>query len=176
MDAKSHNLKMYPSHYSASLSGMNLSLTIDKKVQDVIERELNNAYDIYHPDGIWALAMNPQNGEILGMSSKPDFNPNDIKTKILPFIIKTFLFGKPMNQVPLLKLLLFLVHLMKISLIWIKIRILIKDMNMFQELALNHGKKEDTVYKPFVKYSKIHPIPALLKLGVVLEKKEFIIM
>ena len=46
MDAKSHNLKMYPSHYSASLSGMNLSLTIDKKVQDVIERELNNAYDI----------------------------------------------------------------------------------------------------------------------------------
>ena len=81
MDAKSNNLKMYPSHYSASLSGMNLSLTIDKKVQDVIERELNNAYDIYHPDGIWALAMNPQNGEILGMSSKPDFNPNDYKNE-----------------------------------------------------------------------------------------------
>ena len=77
MDAKSHNLKMYPSHYTAPQSGMNITLTIRSDVQDVVERELNNAYDTYHPDGIWALAMNPQNGEILAMSSKPDYNPND---------------------------------------------------------------------------------------------------
>ena len=64
MDAKSHNLKMYPSHYTYSQSGMNITLTIDKRVQDVLERELSNAYDTYHPDGIWALAMNPKNGEI----------------------------------------------------------------------------------------------------------------
>jgi len=79
MDAKSHNLKMYPSHYSAPQSGMNITLTINGDVQDVVERELNNAYDTYHPDGIWALAMNPKNGEILAMASKPDYNPNDYK-------------------------------------------------------------------------------------------------
>lgn len=45
MDAKSHNLKMYPSHYTYSQSGMNISLTIHKDVQDVIERELSNAYE-----------------------------------------------------------------------------------------------------------------------------------
>lgn len=77
MDAKSHNLKMYPSDYTAPQSGMNLTLTIRGDVQDVVERELNNAYDTYHPDGIWALAMNPKNGELLAMSSKPDFDPND---------------------------------------------------------------------------------------------------
>ena len=81
MDAKSHNLKMYPSHYTYSQSGMNITLTIDKRVQDVIERELSNAYDMYHPDGIWALAMNPKNGEILGIASYPNFNPNDYQNE-----------------------------------------------------------------------------------------------
>ena len=81
MDAKSHNLKMYPSHYTYSQSGMNITLTIDKKVQDVLERELSNAYDTYHPDGIWALAMNPKNGEILGIASYPNFNPNDYQNE-----------------------------------------------------------------------------------------------
>ena len=52
---------------------MNITLTIDKRVQDVLERELSNAYDTYHPDGIWALAMNPKNGEILGIASYPNF-------------------------------------------------------------------------------------------------------
>lgn len=77
MDAKSHNLKMYPSDYVSPQSGMNITLTIHKDIQDIVERELNNAYDIYHPEGIWALAMNPQNGDILAISSKPDFDPND---------------------------------------------------------------------------------------------------
>ena len=81
MDAKSHNLKMYPSHYTYSQSGMNITLTIDKRVQDVLERELSNAYDTYHPDGIWALAMNPKNGEILGIASYPNFNPNDYQNE-----------------------------------------------------------------------------------------------
>lgn len=80
MDAKSHNLKMYPSTYQASTNGFNVVLTIDERVQDVVERVLENAYDTYNPDGIWALAMNPNNGEIMAMSSKPDFNCNDYKS------------------------------------------------------------------------------------------------
>lgn len=81
MDAKSHNLEMYPSQYKASTSGMNMTLTINGDVQDVVERELNNAYDTYNPDGIWCLAMNPKTGEILAMSSKPDYNPNDYQNE-----------------------------------------------------------------------------------------------
>ena len=43
------------------------------------KRELNNAYKTSHPDSILALAMNPKNGEVLAMCSKPDFDPNDYK-------------------------------------------------------------------------------------------------
>lgn len=79
MDAKSHNLNMYPSTYTSPQSGMNITLTVNKDIQDIVERELNNAYDTYHPEGIWALAMDPQNGDILAIASKPDFDPNDYK-------------------------------------------------------------------------------------------------
>ena len=80
MDAKSNPLNLYPSVYSAPTSGLDLQLTIDGEIQDIVERELNNAYDTYDPDGIWALAMDPNTGKILAMSSKPDFNPNDYKS------------------------------------------------------------------------------------------------
>ena len=77
MDAKSNPLTLYPSVYSAPTSGFNLQLTIDGDIQDIVERELNNAYDTYDPDGIWALAMEPATGKVLAMACKPDFDPND---------------------------------------------------------------------------------------------------
>lgn len=77
MDSKSNPLSLYPSVYSAPTSGFNLQLTIDGDIQDIVERELNNAYDTYNPDGIWALAMEPSTGKVLAMASKPDYNPND---------------------------------------------------------------------------------------------------
>lgn len=80
MDAKSNPLTLYPSVYSAPTTGFDLQLTIDGDIQDIVERELNNAYDTYNPDGIWALAMDPNTGKILAMASKPDFNPNDYKS------------------------------------------------------------------------------------------------
>lgn len=79
MDAKSHNLPLYPNEFIAPSAGFDLVLSINSEVQSIVERELNVAYDTYHPDGIWALAMNPQNGAILAMASKPDFDPNHYK-------------------------------------------------------------------------------------------------
>ena len=80
MDAKSQNLALYPSVYQEPINGFDMKLTINKDVQDIIERELENAYQIYNPDGIWAIAVNPKTGQILGMSSKPDFDPNDYQS------------------------------------------------------------------------------------------------
>lgn len=77
MDAKSNPVSLYPSIYNAPTSGFNLQLTIDGDIQDIVERELDNAYDTYDPDSIWALAMDPNTGKILAMASKPDFDPND---------------------------------------------------------------------------------------------------
>ncbi len=79
MNAKSQNINIYPADYIYPTNGMDIELTIDTRVQDVVERELNNAYKTYNSDSILALAMNPKNGQILAMCSKPDYDPNDYK-------------------------------------------------------------------------------------------------
>lgn len=77
MNAKGQNLNIYPADYVYPTNGMDIELTIDTRVQDVVERELNNAYATYDPDSILCLAMDPRNGKILAMCSKPDYDPND---------------------------------------------------------------------------------------------------
>jgi len=79
MNAKSQNLSIYPADYIYPTNGMDIELTIDTRVQDVVERELSNAYATYNPDSILCLAMDPRNGKILALCSKPDFDPNDYK-------------------------------------------------------------------------------------------------
>ena len=79
MNAKSQNLNIYPADYIYPTNGMDIELTIDTRVQDVVERELNNAYNTYDPDSILCLAMDPRNGKVLAMCSKPDYDPNDYK-------------------------------------------------------------------------------------------------
>ena len=55
---------------------MNVKLTIDSNIQDVLEREINNLVKKYSPKSALALAMDPNTGEVLAMVSKPDFDPN----------------------------------------------------------------------------------------------------
>ncbi len=61
--------------YSAPQDGLNLQLTIDKQVQSIMERELDQAMVKYQAQGAWAIAMNPKNGEILAMASRPGYEP-----------------------------------------------------------------------------------------------------
>lgn len=65
--------------YRAPESGMNVSLTIDVNIQKSIERELKNISDMFNPDMALAIVVNPNTGEILGMGSLPDFDPNNYK-------------------------------------------------------------------------------------------------
>ncbi|MDG5788293.1 stage V sporulation protein D [Evansella sp. AB-P1] len=71
--------------YTAPVDGQHLKLTIDSKVQTIIERELDNAEATYNPDGAIAIAMDPNTGEILGMSSRPDYDPEQFR-KVPPEI------------------------------------------------------------------------------------------
>lgn len=75
-DAKGNKLEK-SSVYEEPTSGMDLYLTVNYDIQASVERELNNAMDKYNADGAWAIVMNPNNGEVLALSSKPDFNPSD---------------------------------------------------------------------------------------------------
>ncbi len=78
-DAKGRRMPNLADDYTPPIDGLDLKLTIDTKVQTIIERELDIAEAIYKPDGAIAIAMNPNTGEILGMSSRPDYDPENFR-------------------------------------------------------------------------------------------------
>lgn len=77
--AKGQKMPNIADEYTPPVDGLDLKLTIDSKVQTIIERELNIAQAKYNPDGIVAIAMNPNNGEILAMASRPTFDPANFR-------------------------------------------------------------------------------------------------
>jgi len=74
-DAKGNKLELSELYESAT-SGMDVMLTIDKKIQTSVEREMDNIVKMFEPDHALALAMDPNTGEVLAMSSRPTFDPN----------------------------------------------------------------------------------------------------
>ncbi|WP_098742745.1 stage V sporulation protein D [Paenibacillus sp. EZ-K15] len=61
--------------YVEPRDGLNLELTIDKSIQSIMERELDQAMVKYQANGAWSIAMNPKTGEILAMASRPGYSP-----------------------------------------------------------------------------------------------------
>ncbi|NLP44814.1 MAG: PASTA domain-containing protein [Peptococcaceae bacterium] len=57
--------------------GYNLILTIDSTVQHLVEQSLDDIVDKYIPERVVILAMEPSSGKILGMGSRPTFDPNN---------------------------------------------------------------------------------------------------
>ena len=77
-DAKGNKLNL-SDIYIEPTPGMNINLTIDINIQKSIERELDNIVDMFSPDNALAIAIDPNTGEILGMGSRPDYDPNNYK-------------------------------------------------------------------------------------------------
>lgn len=74
-DNKGRPLNNFSDIYAPSSRGFDMMLTIDLRLQEIMEREADNAMLRYNPDGILMLAMRPRTGEILGMVSRPTFEP-----------------------------------------------------------------------------------------------------
>lgn len=55
---------------------LNITLTIDKRVQHIVETQLKEAVVKKNAKGGIALVMDPRTGEVLAMASEPAFNPN----------------------------------------------------------------------------------------------------
>jgi len=74
-DAKGHALERFSDLYAPSARGMDMVLTVDTRIQEIIEREADNAVARYRPDQVMILVMDPMTGAILGNTSRPTFNP-----------------------------------------------------------------------------------------------------
>lgn len=69
-----------PDHVKPSSPGNNLTLTLDLDLQRVVEKELEAAIGRareagYAGRGGAVVAMDPRNGEVLALASRPDFDP-----------------------------------------------------------------------------------------------------
>ncbi len=78
-DGKGHKLEL-AEIYESPTSGITLQLTIDIRLQQAVENELDNAISKYDADSAIAIAMDPNTGEILAMASRPNFNSNDYQS------------------------------------------------------------------------------------------------
>lgn len=74
-DAKQRKIDKLADIYQPPQDGLHLKTSIDLRVQHIMERELNLAINKYNPDGALAIAIDPKTGGVLGMATRPSFNP-----------------------------------------------------------------------------------------------------
>lgn len=75
-DGKGNKLELTET-YQKPQNGLNMSLTIDLDIQLSMEREIDNVISKYNPEHALAIAMDPNTGEILGMTARPNFDSNN---------------------------------------------------------------------------------------------------
>jgi len=85
-DRTGKELVAYRGEERAPRDGYNVRLTVDLNIQDIVETELQAACAQFHPKKAIAILMRPQTGEILAMANRPDFDPNEIRTKPADYI------------------------------------------------------------------------------------------
>ncbi|MBD8031650.1 MULTISPECIES: penicillin-binding transpeptidase domain-containing protein [Solibacillus] len=74
-DAKGNTLEHVDDEWKNGKDGATIQLTIDLKLQKIVERELSQAMVEYDADQALAIAMNPNSGEILALASFPTYDP-----------------------------------------------------------------------------------------------------
>ena len=74
-DAKGRSIYVFEKPRS---EGKNVVLTIDENIQYIIQSELEKRVEEVKAAGGCAVAVNPQNGDILAVAAMPKFNPNQV--------------------------------------------------------------------------------------------------
>jgi cell division protein FtsI/penicillin-binding protein 2 len=80
MDSRKNELTAYRDEDVQARDGLNVVLTIDTAVQNILETELADAMREHAPAGITGIITRPSTGEILAMASFPNFDPNNLQT------------------------------------------------------------------------------------------------
>lgn len=79
-DLKGTTLEDSIVYYEPAIDGLNLSLTIDFKLQSAVEKILAEALQTTAAKSISCLLQNPKTGEILSVCTLPSYDLNDVPT------------------------------------------------------------------------------------------------
>ena len=77
-DLKGDSLDDSITYYKNAIDGLNLELTIDFRIQNLVEKELLNALNNTGAKSVSAVVTNPNSGEILACATLPSYNLNEI--------------------------------------------------------------------------------------------------
>lgn len=78
VDATGKEIPLNDENYVPSEDGLNLVLTIDERIQHIVEKYLKQAMIDNAPvEYGTCIVMNPKTGDILAMATAPDYDPND---------------------------------------------------------------------------------------------------
>jgi len=75
-DALGREIKAFEEKTFPAVDGHHVILTVDRYLQYVTERALERAFRQWKAKGATAILMNPHDGEILAIASRPTFDPN----------------------------------------------------------------------------------------------------
>jgi len=81
-DAYGRELPFGYNEYYESQDGLGVVLTIDEVIQHYSESSAEKVLSDYNAKRATIVVMDPNNGDILAMASKPDYDPNDPKKPI----------------------------------------------------------------------------------------------
>ena len=84
-DASGREIPQGSEIYYEPEQGNGLVLTIDEVIQQYAEKAAEKAYEVTGAKRINVIAMDPKTGDILAMTSKPDYGPNNSRTAIYPY-------------------------------------------------------------------------------------------
>jgi len=76
MDKHQHELVAYRDEDVAPRDGLNVILTLDAGLQNIVESELAVGMEKHNPISVSCVVVRPRTGEILAMATLPNFDPN----------------------------------------------------------------------------------------------------
>lgn len=77
IDGSLRELPFQTVKYASPVNGNDVMLTIDENIQLMAEKAAEKGFEDNKAKEVSIIVMNPNNGEILAMVNKPDFNPNN---------------------------------------------------------------------------------------------------
>ncbi len=75
-DGRRHEMPQHRSFEVSQRDGLNVELTIDRMIQDMVESELEGIVEEFTPISASIIVSDPKTGYVLALGNAPDFDPN----------------------------------------------------------------------------------------------------